>query len=210
MRHFSFKILLLCILLPPLLYVFTIQVFESHLQKHYAREIENRYLGDTRSLLDGAIRLKDSVNENIDRVLMDNKLGAFGLVLNVTVATKNGVLLYPATFTREQDASVSPDATATAAENFALLNEGLQLSVETKIKHLAALPLVILAIYVFAAVAILYFHYWAVSNRLLGEEQQREEEIKRLRIQEQATACLGRSGHRRFFSRHDRGPERNP
>ena len=188
MRYFSFKILLLCTLLPPLLYIFTIQAIEAHLQKRYTREIENRYLGDTRVLLDGAIRLKDAVNENIDRILTGKQLTTLGLALKVTVVTKGGVLLYPAAFSQEQDSPVQSDAATVAAENFALLNEGLELSVETRIEHLAVLPLVILAIYVFTAVAALYFHYRSVSSRLLSEEQQREEEIERLRIQEQATA----------------------
>ena len=188
MRHFSFKILLFCILLPPLLYVITVQVVESQLQKHYVRTIENRYLGDTRALLDGSIRLKDAVNENIDRVLTESKLDALGLVVKVTLTTKGGVLLYPAEFSQEREAAVPPDATATAAENFVLLNKGLQLSVETRIEHLAVLPLIILAIYVFLAVTILYFHYRSVSIRLVDEEQQRKAEIERLRNQEESIA----------------------
>jgi hypothetical protein len=185
MRHFSFKILLLCILLPPLLYILTIQAIESRFQKHCARQIENRYLGDTRTLLDGTIRLKDAVNENIDRYLGSRRLTELGLALKVTVTTKNGTILYPAVFGQEQDAAMPPDAAAVAAENFALLSDGLQLSVETKIEHLAVLPLLILAVYVFAAVAILYFHYRTVSLWLLREEQEREAEIERLRNQEE-------------------------
>ncbi|KPJ75276.1 MAG: hypothetical protein AMJ54_15415 [Deltaproteobacteria bacterium SG8_13] len=186
MRHFSFKILLLCILLPPLLYILTVQAIETHLQKGYAREVENRYLGDTRALLDGSIRLKEAVNENIDRFLRSRKLTDLGLVLKVTVTAKNGTILYPAVFSQEQDAAVSPDATATAAENFALLNDGLVLAVETKLEHLAVLPLLILFIYMFTAVAILYFHYRSVSSRLLGKEREREAEIERLRSQEES------------------------
>jgi hypothetical protein len=186
MRHFSFKILLLCILLPPVLYILTIQAIESRLQQLYAQEIENRYMGDTRALLDGTIRLKEAVNENIDRYLKSRKLTELGLELKVTVTTQNGTILYPAAFGQEQNgAAMPPDASAVAAENFALLSDGLQLSVETKIEHLAVLPLIILAVYVFAAVAILYFHYRSVSLRLLGEERERQAEIERLRNQEE-------------------------
>ena len=85
MRHFSFKLLLLCILLPPLLYVFTIQAVETHLLKLYTRELENRYLGDTRALLDGTMQVKDAINENIDRYLQSKKLTDLGMVLKVTV-----------------------------------------------------------------------------------------------------------------------------
>ena len=188
MRHFSFKILLLCILLPPLAYILTIQSIESQLLKRYTREIENRYLGDTRALLDGSIRLKDAVNENIDRYLLARKLTDLGLEMKITVAAKNGTILYPAVFSQEQETSAEKDESATAAENFALLNEGLRLVVETRIEHLALLPLLILIVYVFIAVAILYFHYRSVSLRLMGKEQEREAEIERLRSQEKGTA----------------------
>ena len=188
MRHFSFKILLLCILLPPLLYILTVQVIENRLQKHFVREIENHYLGDTRALFDGTIRLRDAVNDNIDRILKDSKLDAFGLDVKVTVNSKTGMLVYPVEYSQQQNLPSSMDAAATAAENFRLLNEGLQLAVAARIEHLALLPLIILLIYVFTAMILLYFHHRSVGNRLLEEEQQRAAEFERLQNREQATA----------------------
>ena len=51
MKHFSLKILLLCILLPPILYVVTFQLIEGKIQSDCTREIEEIPVHRFRSLL---------------------------------------------------------------------------------------------------------------------------------------------------------------
>ncbi len=188
MRYFSFKILILCILLPPVLYIITLQSVENHLKKKYTREIENRYLGNTRLLLDGSTRLKDAVNENIDRYLNEKNPITFGLVLNITVTTKMGTILYPAVFSQEQDTSLTQDPTSVAAENYALLNEGLRLTMDTKIEYLAILPIVLLAAFIFVSLMILYLHYRSATVKLNKEDLETEKQIRNLLNQEAQTA----------------------
>ena len=40
MKYFPFKILILCILMPPILYIASVQVLEKYLQSRYSDEIE--------------------------------------------------------------------------------------------------------------------------------------------------------------------------
>ena len=98
MKFLSFKILILCILLPPILYIFSLQSIESHLNKRYAKEIGDIYTGDTRPLFDGSMRLKDAINNNIDRYLQSKEILSLGIKAKVTVATKQNTILYPAVF----------------------------------------------------------------------------------------------------------------
>ncbi|MCP4105432.1 MAG: hypothetical protein GY749_07835, partial [Desulfobacteraceae bacterium] len=72
MKYFSFKILILCMLLPPVLYIFSVQYLlqkiyiDNHLKNRFASEIEDIYIGDTRLLFEGNMRLKDAVKNNIE------------------------------------------------------------------------------------------------------------------------------------------------
>jgi hypothetical protein len=188
MRYFSFKILILCILLPPVLYIVTLQFVENHLKKTYTRELENHYLGETRQLFAGSIRLKEAVNENIDRYLSEKNPATFGLVLNITVTTPKGTILYPAVYAQEQDSLLPPDPTAVAAENYALLNEGLRLAVDTKIEYLAIFPIQLLTFYILVSLMTLYWHYRSATGKMISEGLEKEQEIRNLRSQEAHTA----------------------
>ena len=45
MKYFSFKIVILCILLPPVVYIFSVQSLETHLKNRYTNEIEVLVIG---------------------------------------------------------------------------------------------------------------------------------------------------------------------
>ena len=98
MKFLSFKIFILCILLPPILYIFSLQSIESHLKRRYAKEIKDIYTGDTRPLFDGSMRLKDAINNNIDRYLQSKAILSWGVKANVTVTTKQNTILIPGCF----------------------------------------------------------------------------------------------------------------
>ena len=66
MKFLSFKILFLCVLLPPFLYIFSIKSVERQLKDLYASEIEDIYTGDPQPLFDGSVRLRDAINKNIN------------------------------------------------------------------------------------------------------------------------------------------------
>jgi hypothetical protein len=188
MRYFSFKILILCILLPPLLYILTIRFFEDYLQTRYTRELENTYLGDTRPLLEGAVRLKEAVNENVDRFFKSKPLTEYGLIVRVTVTTQEGTIIYPAVFEQESEGLAPSTPMEIAAQNFELLNEGLVLDLEVRFEQFTSFPTLILAAYIALAVLFLYVHYKRASGRIAQDESKRQQEIRRLLEQQQETA----------------------
>lgn len=180
MKYLSFKILILCILLPPVLYILSVQSIENHLKVRYLSEIENIYIGDTRSLFDGSVRLQDAVNKNIDLFLQNKALISYGVRVNIAVATKQGTILYPALFEEEQESFLPSDPIRVAADNYNLMNEGLRVQVDLKLEHNTLLSNAFLSVYVFASVLALYFYYRAGLKKAKIEELEKSAEIDRL------------------------------
>lgn len=135
MRHFPFKTLVLCILLPPLVYVFSIQQIEKTIQARYDEELSATYTGDTRYLFDGSERLQDAIRENVDAFLSSRRLPRWGGRVNVTVKTRDGVYLYPDAYDDVKADVNGVGSIAVARENFRLLNDGLIKTVDVNIEH---------------------------------------------------------------------------
>lgn len=180
MKHISFKIIILCIFLPPLLYIFSVQSIESYLQKRYTKEIEKIYIGDTRPLFKGSIRLKDAVNSNIDRYLRNKKLKFWGVIPQVMVATRQGAILYPEEFGEEKDAPLVANELNIASENYSLLNEGLLLTVDTKLGYHTPISIGLLAFYSLLFASGLYLYYRSGVKKAEREEMEKAREIERL------------------------------
>jgi len=181
MRFFSFKILFICILLPPVLYFLSLQFLERHLKTMYSGEIEDIYIGDTPSLLDGSIRLKDAVSENIASYLQGKPLTKMGVTPEITVITKQGSMLYPPVFEADEEAILPPDQTQIAARNYELMmNEGLVLKVDLKLHHDTLLSMSMLGIYVFLFLSVLYFYYRRGIRKARQSELEKNSEIERL------------------------------
>jgi len=180
MKFVSFKVIILCILLPPVLYIFTVQSLERHFKSQYSEEIEGIYTGDTAPLFDGSITLKDAINNNIDRYLTGKASLSWGIATKVTVTTKRGTILYPAVFVNEEDSLLQSDPMQVAADNYNLMNEGLLVSVDLKLEHNTKLSNSILAFYIFLSVLALYFYYRAGLDKARHEEMEQKGEIERL------------------------------
>ena len=179
MKYLSFKFLILCILLPPVLYIFSVQAIESRLKTRYANEIEDIYIGDTRPLFEGSIRLKDAVNKNIDQYLQSKVMISWGVKVNVTVTTKQDKILYPAVFD-EEGSLLPPDPIQVAADNYSLMNEGLVLNVDLLLEHNTLLANVILAFYICLYVLLLYHYYRTSEKKARQEDTEKSSEIARL------------------------------
>ena len=187
MRYFSFKILIFCIILPPILYILSVQTLEHFLNEKYSVELENVYLGDTELLLNGSKRLKDSINDNINRYLQSKVLNTLGLRMDVTVTTKKGKLLYPSIFEDNQDSIFLSDSKQTAAENYDLMNAGLVVKMDAKIEPSRLLSNAILALYIVISLLVLYLYYKKATNKILEAELDRSREINRLLELEEQT-----------------------
>ena len=83
MKHISFRIIALCILLPPICYGFTIQGLEYYLARKYTHDVEQICVGDTTQLFQGSVRLKDAIRTNIDHYLQQQKLLSWGVKATV-------------------------------------------------------------------------------------------------------------------------------
>jgi len=180
MKFVSFKVIILCILLPPVFYIFTVQSLERHFKSQYSEEIEGIYTGDTAPLFDGSITLKDAINNNIDRYLTGKASLSWGIATKVTVTTKRGTILYPAVFVNEEDSLLQSDPMQVAADNYNLMNEGLLVSVDLKLEHNTKLSNSILAFYIFLSVLVLYFYYRAGLDKARHEDMEQRSEIERL------------------------------
>ena len=181
MKHFPFKILIICILLPPVLYILTVQTLETHLQKRYAREIEEIYIGDTAQLFQGSIRVEDAVNRNIDHYLQKKRLLQMGVRVKVTVTTRENTIIYPGVYAHDADVLPAPgDSDAVARENYRLLNEGLLVDVDLEIEPNRLLSNAILGGYILVFLAVLSFFYRAGARKAAFEEREKEVEIQRL------------------------------
>ena len=181
MRFFSIKILVLCILLPPLLYLLTVVVLERQVQEKFARGIEEVSTGDPQPLLDGSVRLRDAVRANIEAylaVLRHGPVRGFRPGSGVHPG-RNGAL---SRSVRRDPASCTAPANPmrVAQDNFTLLSEGLVVQVEARLEHNRLLSNGILGVYVLAALLVLVWHYRAADRRIGREETERRREIERL------------------------------
>jgi hypothetical protein len=180
MRFLSFKILALCILLPPVLYIGAALFTEHYFHDQIFREIENTYIGDSRPLLDGTLSLREAINKNISAYLAEKSIVHLGLNVKVTVSSKGGKILYPAEYEQENNPLIR-DPARVAAENFQLMNEGLILDVDTRFEHNRFLSNAILAFCIFLSLLILYLHYRTAVKKAQVEDYETNIEINRLR-----------------------------
>jgi len=191
LKFFSFKILILCILLPPVLYIVSVLSIERHLKSRYAEEIEDVYMGDTQPLFSGDVTLKDAINKNIDQYLQSKIMILWGVKENITVTTKHNTILYPEDFDDEEDSLLQPDPMQVAADNFKLMNEGLVINVDLKLEHNTFLSNVLLAFYICISVLVLYIYYKAGIKKAMQEDTEKSREVARLQeLEENNTETL--------------------
>lgn len=174
MRHFPFKTLILCVLLPPFVYVFSLQLLEKTIQARYAEELAVSYTGDIRRLFNGSIRLQESIRENIDAFISSRKLPDWGLRVNITVKTQDGVYLYPDTYEHPKSDIGGADSIVIARENFRLLNEGLIRTVDVQIEPNTLISIFILTSCVTVALVVLFCFYRRGVRKSRAEELARQ------------------------------------
>jgi len=180
MKYFSFKIFILCILLPPILYIVSLATIERNLGDSYTSALEDVYTADTSSLLNGTVRLKDAVADNIDRYLEDRAVLSWGVEVSVTVTTGKGRVLYPGSFDEEVDELVPHDPIKLAAENYKLMNEGLSVTVDLNIGHNTPIANLTLAFYIFLSILFLYGYYRTGTRKAQADDAKRHREMARL------------------------------
>jgi hypothetical protein len=181
-KYFPFKILILCILLPPVLYILTIQVLEQHLETTFKKELEEIYIGDSAPLLQGSLEIEQAVTRNISSFLRKKNFQTWGIRVRVTVTTRQGSMLYPRTFDfDDKDIPVPQISPAeTAARNYNLLNQGLVLGFELSIEHARLLSGLILGLYILASLGTFLWFYRIGAKRSRTDALKQEQEIAHL------------------------------
>jgi len=182
MKYLPFKILIFCIILPPILYLGTILGIDRHYTQYYKREINNIYLTDMNAILNGTVGLREAIQRSIGSFLENNILVDLGMVLDITISTNDGAILYPPEYVTEtQNDLTSVNPLAVAKQNFRMLSNGLVLTVEANIPPLSVLGLLILMIYVLISSTGLYVYYYTISKKVHREDSERMAELERLR-----------------------------
>ena len=188
MNYISFRIIFICIFLPPIMYIFSVQVLEGYLQSKRGKDLKNIIIQDYEALYDGRYSIKEEINNNIDRFLENDTLQTLGVITKIVVTTKKGELLYPYFWEEggiyfnkqrefDSDSSESFNYIKIAERNFQILNDGLTLSVDVKVKHNSWLTNSILILYLFSSILLLYWHY---KKRVREWVATRENEKKRI------------------------------
>jgi hypothetical protein len=95
MRFLSFRVIYLCILLPPVLYVFSVQGLEMIIQKRWSAELNRMIVADTKPLLKGQIPLESQLHRNVQEFLLSRKLIPWGVRPEISITTRTGRVLYP-------------------------------------------------------------------------------------------------------------------
>lgn len=186
MNYISFRVLFICIFFPPIMYIFSIQTLEEYLQNRRTKHLQNVVIQDYEALYDGRYSIKEEISTNIERYLGKDTLRSLGVITKILVSTKKGEILYPyyhedgdIDFDKQfySDIGESLNYIKIAEKNYQVLNGGLTLSVDVKLKHNTWLTNTILILYLFSSILVLYWYY---KKRVKDWVVTRENEQKRL------------------------------
>lgn len=166
--------------MPPVLYMATISELERYFTERYMKAVNNVYLSDMNSILNGTVRLSDAINESISGYIKANQWINLGVKLDVTVATKKGTILYPPVFQEDENLDLQQDTMETARENFRMLEDGLNIELESGIEPISLLSGGILLFYILLFGSGLYGYYRIALYKTRREEMEKAEELQRL------------------------------
>ncbi|MDY6824847.1 MAG: hypothetical protein SWH68_13780 [Thermodesulfobacteriota bacterium] len=185
MKYFPLKILLVLAVLAPLMYLVAIQTLESVLEHRYNSEIENIYIGDTRPLFEGAVRLSNAVSANIDAYLQKRELIPLGVSLDVMVTAGEDTIIYPAPVASDAEALNPPPPRKIAAENYRLMNRGLSVNLDLFIQRGSVLDIFIFTFFLACSGGVFAYFYLSGARKARAEEIDRKREINRLHYLQQ-------------------------
>jgi len=191
MRFLSFRVIYLCILLPPVLYVFSVQGLEILIQKRWSAELNRIITANTESLVKGDISIENQLHKDVQEFLSGRKLTRWGVRPEIRITTRTGRVLYPVmTFEPPHAETVGPLALspeAVAARNLKILNDGFFVGFGVEISHNTWVSNSVLLFYLFIVSALLARVYVARTREAERLSRQNAEALER------AEAELGRS-----------------
>ena len=186
MRYLSIKTLVLLVALPPVIYVTAIQGLEGYLTQHYRTALLKTIPGDTQALLAGRARLADHIETAVEKLLAEAVFRKYGVLLSISVMTQGGRRLYPPEYRESGFGTADSDALNTASENFALLHDGLDVSLTATIEHNTLLANTVLATALAVALTGLALVYRRGLKAYAREEARRMQEQEGIKDREEA------------------------
>ena len=186
MKHLSFKVLIFCILMPPLLYLLTSNLLQSYLTRWYETDIKNVYLSDIDDVLNGSTPLAEAIQTSIDTYRRKSTFTDLGGRIEVTVTTSEGNILYPPAYKEDTLSELPSDPVKLAEQNFKTLEQGLNLDVRADIPPYALISLAILMGYILLFLGLLYGYYRKALRSVRADDAQKADEIRRLEALEKS------------------------
>ena len=181
MKRFPYRWLILCIILPPICYLMTIELLEGYFQEMETTRLNTIIVQDHKALYEGDYTVTEEVTRNIREYLGRSIKHRLGISSNILVKTRDNQILYPVQLKIGSDSSIVESAgrdlnyLEVAAENYRILNQGLIVSVTTRIRHNSWLSNSILFFYLIAAILILYI---MVRKRIVEAERTEKQNIE--------------------------------
>jgi hypothetical protein len=188
LKNFPFKILFLCIFLPPVCYILTLNGLEKFLGERETERVQDLMIRDQQGLYEGRHTIKEEINRNIGRYLSDDFKHKIGIKTEILVKTKDDRILYPSQTKLDTTSPFQEEKgfgetgleslryTEVASENYRILSDGLVLDVNLQIGQNTWLANAILIIYIFASLAVLQ----SFIRRGIRRAETEEDEQKRL------------------------------
>ena len=201
MKHLSLRILFLCVFLPPVLYIFTIQGLETYFQYTWKSGLRQELVSNVDGLMAGEVRLNEVIAQNVDAWFQGRWPLKLGVDPNVSVRTKQGRLLYPVLGLESGSAGnrdfslegfLSRDRKSEIARrNMKILREGLVLELSVTIPRNTWLANIVLIFYIMCFSTILVYSYQSRARQTeeLARQQREALEDAQKRL-EQAQARL--------------------
>lgn len=174
MKYYYFKILILCVFLPPVMYVLTLQISEHYLKEKHEELIRDIYMGDIGPLMDGSETFRDVITRNIDRYLESQLIVSLGGVIHVTVTTSQGMVLYPAVYNGDHPNFSGRSSAAVAEENYELMLDA-RLHVDVSISHYSLFAILVLLFYMIVFALLFYTQYRAGFVKVYREDLKKRE-----------------------------------
>lgn len=182
MRFLSFRLIYLCVLLPPLVYVFTIPALEAYLQARWTDGLRDALIPDVQALLRGHQRIEEAVELGVSRYLGSQPLIRWGARPGVIVRTEAGRILYPRYTTNGPSERAGgflagltlPEAQENAAYNARVMEEGIMVDLDVRVPANTWIASAVLLLSVLFSCGLLYRSYTArVREALVRDRENR-------------------------------------
>ena len=188
MKYLSLKILFICVVLPPVMYIFTIQGMEALFHYNWKSELKSSLISHPEELLEGRKKVQEEIKDNVKEFLGDTWAVDLGIDPKVLVRTESGKQIYPRysyyddfSLSRSDSFAQNEDITQMseiAKQNMEIMQDGLVLNLDVHIPRNSWLAGLVLSVYILAFSSLLIVSYRRnaryAENLLIQKHQELE------------------------------------